>query len=220
MAGTTSDCASSLVRSRWARTSETIPQDPCPVPWCSALDRLTERRDPLDVVEIVDPLQHHALHPSGLQLTQLCWDLFGSADDLALGAKLVSALAPQALGKLVVIFTENDPRHQRAANFARRPSFLAQQIIEQSRALPEVVRGKVDTVPLVGEASRQRQGAALPVAADDDRKRSLTYRIGYKLGAIKLIELPGERDRALLAEEPGHDLQGLGEALKASIQTE
>src|SRR5215212_1087791 len=124
MAGTTSDCASSLAQSPWTRTSETIRHDLCAMPMYSALDRLAERRNPLDVVEIVDPLQHHALHTSSFQLTELRRDLLSRADNLALGAKLVGALARQSLGKLVLISTENDPRHQRAAEFFRRPSLL------------------------------------------------------------------------------------------------
>src|ERR671913_591205 len=103
MAGTISDCASSLAQSPWTRTSETSRHDLCAMPRYSALDRLTERLDPLDVVEIVHPLQHHALHTSSFQLTELRRDLLSRADDLTLGAKLVGALARQTLGKLIVI---------------------------------------------------------------------------------------------------------------------
>jgi 5-formyltetrahydrofolate cyclo-ligase len=186
----------------------------------TAPEGLAECCDPLDIVEIVDPLQHHALHAGGLQLAELCRNLFGGAYDLALRTKLVGALAPQALGKLLIIATKNNPRHQRAADIARRPSLLAQQIIEQSSALPETVRGEVDTVPLVREACRQRQRAAAPVATDDDWKRSLTHRIGHKLSTVKLVELSEERDRPLLPQETGYDLQRFREALKTSIETE
>src|SRR5215208_6257468 len=86
------------------------------MPQSSILDRAAERRDSIDIVEIVDPLQHHALHTGSFQLSELRRNLFGGADDLAFAPELVGALARQALGKLVVVLAEDHPRHQGAAN--------------------------------------------------------------------------------------------------------
>src|SRR3954453_2625198 len=100
-----------------------------PCPPCALSSRCpAERLDRLDVVEIVDPLQHDALPTCSLQLAQLCRDLSGSTDYLTFAPQIVSALAREALGKLVIVFAEDDSRHQRAANLARLTSHVAQHI--------------------------------------------------------------------------------------------
>src|SRR5688500_4576626 len=175
--------------------------------------RPAELRYAVDIVEIVEPLQHDTLHAGGFEFAQLCRNLLGSTDDLTLGPKLVGALAGQALGKLVIVFAEDDPRHQRPANLAGLPSLLAQQIVEQPSALAEAIGGEVNAVPFVREARRQRKRASPSVAADDDREHSLTHRIGHELGAVQLVELPEVCDGPLIPQEAGHDFQSLGEAL-------
>src|SRR5918997_1027770 len=107
--GITSDCASSLARSRTMRLGEPPRRrhDTWSVPTCSVPHRPTERRDSLEIVEIVDPLQHHALHSGSLQLAELRRDLSGGTDDSTFAPKLVSALARQSLAKLVIVLAED-----------------------------------------------------------------------------------------------------------------
>src|SRR5687767_9135430 len=130
--------------------------------------RPAELRYAVDIVEIVEPLQHDTLHAGGFEFAQLCRNLLGSTDDLTLGPKLVSALPGQALGNLIIVLAEDDPRHQCPANFAGLPPLLAQQIVEQPGALAEAIGGEVNAVPFVREARRQRKRAAQPIATDDE----------------------------------------------------
>src|SRR5436190_12976496 len=187
-----------------------------------------ERSQPIDIIN-VKPLQHQFFHPHRLVSLDLLNHHIRRANDLVIlrgeninhlfqrlaGVPGIFRAPVQPPASFRQITPEEKPPHQGALNILRFSSGLHEQSIKDLRALAKLLGRQERTVPDIGIAHHQRQGAFNTIAPNQDSRPARSLWARQQSRASQSKEAALVRNSLIALEQARHDLEPLLETCHA-----
>src|SRR5260370_4920309 len=187
-----------------------------------------DRSQPIDIIN-VKPLHHQFFHPHRLvRLALLDYHVRRANDLVIVRGENINHLS-QGLDRVTGIFrapmqppanfryitSEEKPSHQGALNILRFSSGLHEQSIEDLRALAKLLGRQKRTIPDIGIAHHQRQGAFNTVAPNQDSWPAPSLRSRQQSRPSQSKASAVVRNMLIALEQARHDLKPFLEAYHA-----